>query len=68
MSWPTWSEIAQILTALAVCFSAALSWRNGRKIDEVHKATNGMQAQMIRSAGLEGEAKGRAEEQQRPTV
>jgi len=75
MNWPNYTEIAQFLTPIAVVISAMISVRNGRKLDttnrkieEVHKATNGMQAAMLKSAGIEGEAKGRADEKANPTA
>jgi hypothetical protein len=70
---PTWDNVAQIATAMAVIVSAYLSWRNGKKIDVIHAATNGMKSELVAAVRGEavavGNAQGRAdlkEEQRHP--
>lgn len=57
------SAIAQLLLAIGVVGNMLLSWRNGRKIKEVHDATNGMKDELISTTQIAGEAKGRLDEQ-----
>lgn len=61
----TLGEIAQTITALAAAAAVALTWRNSRKIEQVHKATNSMKDELVtevRNASLaEGIKQGRAE-------
>lgn len=54
--------IAQLILALAVMGNMLLSWRNGRKIAEVHDATNSMKDELVVATKLVGEAKGREDE------
>ena len=65
----TISEIAQLLTALAVCGNVAVSWRNGRKLSEqarkleaVHDSTNGLSERNEAIARTLGVAEGAAAE------
>jgi len=44
---PSYSDIAQILTALAAVGGLIISWSNSRKIEEVHKATNSMKDELV---------------------
>lgn len=61
----TAGEFGQILIGLAATSSAALSWRNSLKIEQVHKATNSMKDELVsevRKASLaEGLQQGRDE-------
>lgn len=68
MSDVFWSNLPATIAALASLIGVAISLRNGGKIDEVHKTTNGMQAKMMKSAHIEGVAEGKAEEQANPTT
>lgn len=49
---------ATLLTAFGVILNITLTSRNGRKIEEVHKATNGMSERLEKQSGLAGEARG----------
>lgn len=68
----TAGDIAQIITALAALgsmivsgFSFAASIRNGRKLEVVHQATNGLTTQLVdltaKSSLAEGVKQGREE-------
>ena len=59
-------ELPAILIAAASVVTAALTWRNSHKIEEIHTATNGM-SKVINAASKQegimiGLAQGRAEE------
>ncbi len=56
------SGLGQLLIGLGIFGNMILSWRNGRKIKEVHDATNGMKADLIKATQVAGEAKGRQDE------
>lgn len=58
----TIGEGAQLLTALTAFISCMLSLRNGRKLTEVHKSTNGLAARNEVIAEELGREKGKAEE------
>ena len=58
---PTWGEVAQLITAFAVALTAWSSMRNGRKIEEVHKATNSMKDELVAATRSESHAAGVAE-------
>jgi hypothetical protein len=60
-----WTEFAQMITAVGVLTSAALSWRNGRKLVEVHdltkkvqEETNGMKDTLIKTTEKKSHAEG----------
>jgi hypothetical protein len=55
---PTYGEIAQIITALAAFGAFVLSWRNARKIEQVHKATNSMMDKLVETTKTEAHAAG----------
>jgi hypothetical protein len=55
----TASDVAQLLTALAAVGSCILSWRNSRKIEQVHKATNSMHDQIVAVTATSSRAQGR---------
>lgn len=54
--------VAQLILALAVMGNMLLSWRNGKKIAEVHDATNGLKDELVATTKQVGEAKGREDE------
>jgi hypothetical protein len=58
-------EAAQIVTAFAAVGSMFVSWLNSRKLEVVHKATNGMKTELVaevRAASLaKGNKEGRAQ-------
>lgn len=63
----TVGELSQLLTALAVLGNCALSYRNSRKIDVVHKSTNSL-AQRNESIARElGITEGKQAEKDNPT-
>jgi hypothetical protein len=51
-------EIAQFITAVVLALNFIQSWRNGRKIEEVHKATNSMKDALVESTKKESYAAG----------
>jgi hypothetical protein len=59
----TWGEGAQMLTGAAALLAAITSMRNGRKIDEVHKATNSMKDELVAVTQKEAFAAGAKSEQ-----
>jgi hypothetical protein len=58
----TAGEGAQLLTAIAALVAALASLRNGRKIDEVHKATNSMKDELVAVTQKEAFAAGQKSE------
>jgi hypothetical protein len=60
-------DAAQFMTALAALVAAAASLRNGRKIDEVHKATNSMKDELVLTTKKEAYAAGQKDEKDRAT-
>ena len=38
----TIGEVGQLLTGIAALYAAVMGVRNGKKLDEVHKSTNGL--------------------------
>ncbi len=54
-----WSDLANFLTALAAVIAAILSWRNSRKIKEVHDATNSMKDELVAEVRLNEFARGK---------
>jgi len=57
----TAGEIAQIMTAAAAIGSCVLSWRNSRKIEEVHKSTNSMKDELVAVTAKSSKAEGKKE-------
>ncbi len=51
-----------LVTAIGVVFSIIASLRNGRKIEEVHRATNGLTKQLVEGATREGYTAGVSDE------
>ena len=54
-----------MLTATAALLAAITSLRNGRKIDEVHKATNSMKDELVAATQKEAFAAGQKEQKER---
>lgn len=59
---PSWGEIAQIITAIAAVGAFLNSWRNSRKIEIVHKATNSMKDELVAAVGTAEHARGMLDE------
>ena len=57
--------IASVPPTLASIAALVVSLRNGRKVEEVHKATNSMKDALVAAAKLEGHAQGVADEKAR---
>lgn len=55
---PTLGEIAQLLTAIVLALNFYQSYRNGRKIEQVHLATNSMKDALVASTEKESYARG----------
>lgn len=56
------SSVGQLLIGLGVFGNMLLSWFNGKKIEQVHKATNSMKDELVKTTQVAGEYKGRADE------
>ncbi len=59
------SLIASIPPTLAAVAALIVSMRNGRKVEEVHKATNSMKDALVAAALIQGHAEGVKEERER---
>ena len=59
---PTWSDVAQLITALAAVGAFVLSWHNSRKIEIVHRATNSMKDQLVAEVRKAEHAQGMKDE------
>ena len=55
---PTLGEIAQLITALVLALNFYQSYRNGKKIEQVHLATNSMKDALVESTSKESYARG----------
>jgi len=58
----TVGEIAQLLTALAAVGAVLMSYRNSRKIEQVHISINSRMDQLLKSSGEAEFAKGEEKE------
>jgi len=58
----TFGEIGQLLTGIAACFAAINSARNSRKLDAVHKSTDGIVAELVNTSKTEAFAAGQKDE------
>lgn len=58
----TVGELGQLLTGLAALWAAVTGWRNGRKIDEVHRSTNGKMDQLVAEVRIASFAAGKQAE------
>ncbi len=61
----TVGDFAQLITALAAVGALILSWRNGRKLKEVHAATNGLSHELNTLTAKASKAEGVKEERER---
>jgi hypothetical protein len=61
----TWVEAALMLNGSAALLAAVTSVRNGRKIDEVHKATNSMKDELVAATQKEAFAAGQKNEKEK---
>lgn len=65
------SELAQVITAVATLVASIgaliVSLRNSRKIEEVHKSTNGKMDQLVQEVRTAAFAKGRKSQKENPT-
>jgi hypothetical protein len=55
---PTWGEVAQLITAIVLALNFYQSYRNGKKIEQVHLATNSMKDALVESTSKESYARG----------
>jgi hypothetical protein len=58
----TVGEVGQFFTGIAAMYAAIMSARNGRKIDEVHRATNSMKDELVAATQKEAFAAGQKSE------
>lgn len=61
----TFTEIAQIITALAAVGAVAMSYRNSRKIESVHVSINSRMDQLLLATNASAKAEGIKEERER---
>lgn len=61
------AEFAQLLTAFAVAGNCAISYRNSRKIDVVHRTTNSLAQRNEAIARELGVAEGKKSEKDNPS-
>jgi hypothetical protein len=68
----TGSEIAQIILSIATlvtaCGGVAIGLRNSRRIEDVHKATNGMAAKLAEVTGEVKYAEGVTQGEEHPRL
>jgi len=55
---PTIGELAQLITAIVLALNFWQSYRNGKKIEQVHIATNSMKDALVESTSKESYARG----------
>jgi hypothetical protein len=55
---PTLGEVAQLITAIVLALNFYQSYRNGKKIEQVHLATNSMKDALVESTSKESYARG----------
>lgn len=55
---PTLGEVAQFITALVLALTYWQSYRNGKKIEQVHLATNSMKDALVATTDKEAFARG----------
>lgn len=60
-------EIAQLITAVVLALNYLQGWRNGRKIDEVHKQTNSLKDELVAATKKESYAAGVKHGEEHPT-
>jgi hypothetical protein len=60
----TIGEVGQLMTGVAALYAAISSNRNGKKIDEVHKSTNGKMEQLLQVTRAASFAEGRKEQKE----
>ncbi len=67
----TGAEVAQVITALATLTASVgaflVSLRNSRKIEEVHKSTNGKMDQLVTEVRAASFAAGKKDQKDNPT-
>jgi hypothetical protein len=59
------AEIAQVITALAALGALGMSYRNSKKIAEVHVSINSRMDQLLNATGISERAAGAKEERDR---
>jgi hypothetical protein len=57
-----WGEAAQLITAIAAVGAVSMSYRNSRKIEQVHISINSRMDQLLKTSGDAMKAEGVAEE------
>ncbi len=57
---PSLGDISQLMTAIAALGALYLGWRNSRKLEIVHKATNSMHDEIVGLTRRDGIVEGRA--------
>jgi hypothetical protein len=60
-----WGDLAQMITAIAAIGAVCMSYRNSRKIEDVHISINSRMDQLLKASGLAQRAIGAEEERNR---
>ena len=58
----SWGEVAQLVTAVSAVSAVLMSYRNSRKIEQVHVSINSRMDQLLKTNGDAMKAAGVAEE------
>lgn len=61
----TFGEVGQFFTGVAALYAAIMGVRNGRKIEEVHKATNSLTDRLVETTRTEAFAAGQKDGQEK---
>lgn len=61
MIWPTYGELAQLVTAVAAIGAWVSSLLNRRKIKDVHNLTNSRMTELLGEVKVSSHAEGKAE-------
>jgi hypothetical protein len=63
----TWTELSQLLTPVGVLAGVWVSYKNGQKLNAVHKSTNGLSERAEALAKKLGIAEGKEQERVNPS-
>lgn len=60
------SSVSSLVAAIGSAVAVVMTARNGRRIEQVHRATNGMHAEMMKVSGEAKYAEGRDDGERHP--
>ena len=63
----TWTELSQLLTPVGVLAGMWVSWKNGQKLNAVHRSTDGLAERAEAFAKKLGIEEGKAQEKANPS-